>query len=135
MNTQNTSSSPTLQPLPHKEEPRLHPAETCNLAMLREVLMLISDAIDVRFQAGSLVLDQERVELTEHPVYATASGWAVSPNHSLGVGSRIGQWLSGEVWGHGSWGPRLDTTQHGTAGPRHNTAPCPGAPQLGWNVT
>ncbi|CAL8340777.1 unnamed protein product [Boreogadus saida] len=39
----------------------------------------------------SLVLDQERVELTEHPVYATVSGWAVSPAHSLGVDVKWGR--------------------------------------------
>ncbi|CAL8404507.1 unnamed protein product [Boreogadus saida] len=47
---------------------------------------------------SSLVLDQERRELTEHPVYATVSGWAVSPAHSLGVGRRgvgLGWWLQG----------------------------------------
>ena len=39
----------------------------------------------------SLVLDQERVELTENPVYGTVSRWAFSPAHSLGVGVKWGR--------------------------------------------
>ncbi|CAL8359140.1 unnamed protein product [Boreogadus saida] len=92
---------------PHGFQKRIHGQSDRSNRICGELLM--HSGSRERFHrappGSSLVLDQERVELTEHPVYATVSGWDVSPCSSLGVGVRwgrqkgvgLGWWLPGCV--------------------------------------